>query len=542
MPKSLNIAAWHQELSNDPDREFLLNGISNGFKIVDSGSDVSSVDIDNYSSALAQKEEVEKQILEEIREGRYVITDTKPTVISALGALPKPKGVRLIHDCKSSAINDYARISDKQKYQTVTDAINYINPFGYMAKVDLKSAYRSVLLDSSMFHLTGLKWKFEGHKDYTYMYDTRLPFGARLAPSHFHRITQAVRRAMERRGYQLVVYLDDFLIISDSYDICAIRLNVLIKLLRRLGFSIAWEKTVGPSQCITFLGIQIDSCTATLSLPQEKVTQLLQLLTNFSKRSRASCRQLQQLAGKLNWAAHVVNGGRVYLQRVLDLIRPLKHNNHKVHLTTQVRQDIEWWIQFLPVFNSKEFRNNASAVFLHTDSSSEGAGMLTDTDWSYVNWKRDMPQMQNQHINVKETMAVIIAAYRWAPQWQGRQVIVCTDNMTTKAAISKGISRHPIIMPHLRVLFWLSNVYNFTFTSVHNPGIYHTWPDAVSRLHQPGQFLYWNSIVTHHTPYNLYRTYWAMAPHMSKASWFLLSQQIKDWSKTWTKQYRSTSP
>ena len=47
------------------------------------------------------------------------------------------------------------------------------------------------------------------------MYDTRLPFGAKLAPTIFHKLTQAVRRMMNRRGFDLViVYLDDFFIVE----------------------------------------------------------------------------------------------------------------------------------------------------------------------------------------------------------------------------------------------------------------------------------------------------------------------------------------
>lgn len=50
-----------------------------------------------------------------------------------------------------------------------------------------------------------------------YLKDTKLPFGAKLSPGIFHRLTQAVRRMMARRGFNLlVVYLDDFLIISNS--------------------------------------------------------------------------------------------------------------------------------------------------------------------------------------------------------------------------------------------------------------------------------------------------------------------------------------
>lgn len=47
------------------------------------------------------KATVERTILEEIAEGNYVITDSKPIIIRALGAIPKPDSfeVHLIRDC-----------------------------------------------------------------------------------------------------------------------------------------------------------------------------------------------------------------------------------------------------------------------------------------------------------------------------------------------------------------------------------------------------------------------------------------------------------
>ena len=53
---------------------------------------------------------------------------------------------------------------------------------------------------------TGLKWKFKGNKaKFTFLVDTRLPFGGRRSPEIFRRLTQAVRRIMARKGYHALV-------------------------------------------------------------------------------------------------------------------------------------------------------------------------------------------------------------------------------------------------------------------------------------------------------------------------------------------------
>ena len=63
-----------KELSDDDcDREFLLDGIKNGFHIV-SSSDFAMVECENYNSAMGPSvfSAVETQINTEIVEGRYI--------------------------------------------------------------------------------------------------------------------------------------------------------------------------------------------------------------------------------------------------------------------------------------------------------------------------------------------------------------------------------------------------------------------------------------------------------------------------------------
>lgn len=51
-----------------------------------------------------------------------------------------------------------------------------------------------------------------------------------------------------------------FLITESTYDRCSAALTCVIKLLRKLGFYIKWNKFEGPSQRLIFLGILIATC------------------------------------------------------------------------------------------------------------------------------------------------------------------------------------------------------------------------------------------------------------------------------------------
>lgn len=99
--------------------------------------------------------------------------------------MPKTNGeIRLIHDASQPegfSLNSYT--SDTNcSYMDLRHALKLIKPNNYLAKVDLKSAYRSVQCHASDHHLTGLKWTFSGDDSPTYMYDAKLPFGHSRSP------------------------------------------------------------------------------------------------------------------------------------------------------------------------------------------------------------------------------------------------------------------------------------------------------------------------------------------------------------------------
>lgn len=83
----------------------MVDGIINGSQLADPYTQFTEVNILNYKWATNPTIEflVEKNIRDEIQEGNYVITATKPTVVNVLGTILKPNSSnskeRLIYDC-----------------------------------------------------------------------------------------------------------------------------------------------------------------------------------------------------------------------------------------------------------------------------------------------------------------------------------------------------------------------------------------------------------------------------------------------------------
>lgn len=98
-PLILALSRWAEELKEDFERDFLLTGISQGFRITSADSHFVSVDCKNYLSATCVENfsKVESQIRTELELGRYIQVAEKPVIISSIGAVPKsdPNKIRL---------------------------------------------------------------------------------------------------------------------------------------------------------------------------------------------------------------------------------------------------------------------------------------------------------------------------------------------------------------------------------------------------------------------------------------------------------------
>ena len=263
----------------------------------------------------------------------------------------------------------------------------------------------------------------------------------------------------------IVVYLDDFLIVASSWTQCMEAYECLLELLHNLGFEISFRKVVPPTQCLTFLGVQIDFVGQYLSLPQNKPVDLQAFVQKFLYQCRASKKQLQVLARKLNWACQVVYGGRTFLQRILNAMNSLQLPSACFRFTPEFYADLLWWSQFLQVFNGKRmFLDAVPELNVQTDTCFEAAGAFLNDDWTYFSFA-ESKVLADLHINYKEKLAVVIAAENWCDKWTNRHIIIHFDNQVTVSIINKGSTKNPIIMYYLRRLFWLCAIFNFHITA-----------------------------------------------------------------------------
>lgn len=145
-----------------------------------------------------------------------------------------------------------------------------------LAKLDLREAYRMVPVHPQDRLFLGMQWRGKVY------IDTTLPFSLHLAPKIFSAIPDGLVWVIHAKGFTHTLhYLDDFLLLGPADTSCCTEsLCTTISLCKELGVPIAEEKTEGPASSITFLGIEINTVSQQLRLPQSILLELKSLLAD----------------------------------------------------------------------------------------------------------------------------------------------------------------------------------------------------------------------------------------------------------------------
>ena len=280
-----------------------------------------------------------------------------PLQISPFGIIPKkskPGKWHLIIDLSSPAgwsVNDgIEKELCLMSYISIDRVVDYIlrfKPGALMAKIDIKQAYRNIPVHPDDRHLLGMQWKEE------ILVDKVLPFGLRSAPIIFSAVADALQWVIENKGANPVFhYLDDYITVGPpASDVCLRNLDTIKHSCGLLGVPLEEGKSEGPATCITFLGMELDSVSKIIRLPDDKLEKLRLLLEDFGGRKAMRKRELLSLIGYLQHAAKVVKQGRSFVRWLIDLASLVRRLDGFVCLNISARSDILWWRVFATQWN-----------------------------------------------------------------------------------------------------------------------------------------------------------------------------------------------
>ena len=469
---------------------FLINGFSHGFRLGYRHHSPSGP-IRNNTSALSNPDAVSASILKELQRGHtagpFLTPPLRNMHCSPLGSAQKKDGsLRIILDLsfpQGSSVNDGIPIeSCRVRYTPFDTAVSMVRAVGtgcFMAKVDIKHAFRLCPVHPDDWHLLGYNWRDRWY------YDVRLPFGSRSSPFIFNTFADSLTWVLvEKFGITGAThYLDDFLIPGPSFTACRSRLSTVLFVFKFLGVPIAEEKLEGPAQIMVYLGIEIDAANSVIRLPKDKLFQLRVLVSEWLEKRKCTKRSLLSLIGTLSFACKVVKPGRMFLRRLIDLSTTAKKLHHHIDISVSIREDLKMWRIFLDSWDGQSFIPEppvtSSTLELFTDASLRGFGAFFKGNWFSIPCPSLAPKT---HISFLEFFAVFAAISTWCNYLANKQIIVFTDNEAIVAIWASGSSKDKPIMALVRELFFISTKYNISVTFKHIPGTSNVYADLLSRL------------------------------------------------------------
>jgi len=140
-----------------------------------------------------------------------------------------------------------------------------------MEKMDIQRAYRNIPVAPSDQRLLDFQRQSQIYVD------KALPFDLRSAPLIFSVVADALLWIMERWGISWAIhYMDNFLTIGrPNSDECHQNMAIMHDTCAQAGLPLEHSKTQGPVPKITFLGIELDSTTMEIRLPQTNIIEKL---------------------------------------------------------------------------------------------------------------------------------------------------------------------------------------------------------------------------------------------------------------------------
>lgn len=500
--------------------ELLIHGIYYGFRVLPESKPITSItpfEVANYPTTQACAQALQNTLDAEHAAGILQRVHTKPDHVTALHAKVEKDKIRTLCDYSapdSGSINDHA---DARHFHMMSheDAYALMRPGHYMAKVDIKSAFRTVGVHASHWPLLAYQWTRNGKAEY-YL-DTRFPFGLKCSPEIFCRLSHATRAMMVARGFTaVVVYVDDFWVIAPTYEECEAVKQALVAILRELGFTLSEHKIEGPTQDITFLGLLLSTNhqgtgSMRVTVPQEKLRearQRAQDLLSLVHRGHAPLKQVQSAVGYFQHIANAIYPARAFLRRLIcaEAMAEAAHQR-TVPLTRAVELDLRFWADEAPTYNGTAVlldKPQLAQGFLATDASETlGMGGFYDgayfgMAWHELNtaklpastrhrnnrklWPRsDCPM--TSHINYKEMFAIWWALLKWGGQWRNKCVTLHCDNDTARYCFNKlRATRNTAMMRLLRHAAKFMAAYNIRLRVVRISSAANVLADALSRL------------------------------------------------------------
>lgn len=346
----------------------------------------------------------------------------------------------------------------------------------FIWSVDLARAYRQIRTCPLSMPLLGFL-----HKG-SYYVDVCPSFGCRTSALACARTTAAVIWMLEQEGVKAICYLDDFVGVAGSEVEAKRGYYLLLDILRRLGLEVSLDKCVPPARSLVWLGFLADAYCLEVTIPKDKLQEVINLCTLWLRKKLATRKQLQSVIGKLKHIARCIPAAECFFSRLLAFLRSLPYMGSYI-IPEGVFLDIRWFISFSEKFNGVCLLPTVEKKLwvIECDSSFKGGGAFSSTHYFAEEY---VETVRNSTTNIAhlEALNIVHALMFLLPKSPHNfKIQLNTDNMASQQVLSTGKGRDEILCACARSIWMFAALNCLDVVVIHKPGSSLILADALSR-------------------------------------------------------------
>ena len=366
------------------------------------------------------------------------------------------------------------------RMETPSSVRGSVHQGDWATSIDLLDAYFHILI-----HPRDRKWLRFVWRGRVFQFRA-LPFGLAPAPWTFTKVVRELCIFLRQRGVRLKVYLDDWLILASSADLCHRHTQSVLELCTRLGYHLnAGKSDLSPAQQFTFLGILFDTVHWLVRPADHHVTRLSLCISQLLHCPSAPAGLLATLLGLMESLAPLIPYGRPRKRALQRAFRARWSQYHQpgdalIPLGPWFLQAIAHWLDLSWVSQGVPISVPPPREELFTDASNRGWGAHMSPLSAVGLWSE---VRSSGHINQLELEAVLLALQQFLPSAQGCHILLNTDNTTVACYINRqGGACSPTLSKRVEHLLRCSQ-HSIILTAKHIPGKLNVLADSLSRSH-----------------------------------------------------------
>lgn len=411
-----------------------------------------------YPASPPETAEAVRQIKHGIEQG-WIQPSTSPYSAPVLFVKKKNGTLRMCIDYR--ALNNIT-IKNKYPLPRIADLLDRLSGARYFTSLDLRSGYHQLRIDPADVQKTAFSTSF-GHYEYTVM-----PFGLTNAPASFQQLMNDILRP--HLNTFVIVYLDDILIFSRTFDDHIRQVQQVLRLLRDNQLHCNMEKCSFVKCSQEYLGHVVDQNG--LHTDPRKTAPIAEWPTP------RSVTDVQQFMGLANYFRKFIPHFASVAAPLTDLLRG--DNKIQFIMTIAALRAFDKLKQLLtstPILALPDF----SLPFIVTvDACGFGLGamlsQIQDGKERVIAFEsrklRDTERLWSPH--EQEGAALVYALKTWRHYLDGHKFTVYTDHQPLKYLLTQ---------PKLnqRQARWVAQIQSFDLDIIHKPGRLNAVADALSR-------------------------------------------------------------